>query len=57
MDGHSVRETAVCPVCHGRMILVDITPRMKGERLTFRCEVCREILIRESQGPKPRIEH
>jgi hypothetical protein len=38
------------------MILVDITPLAKGERLTFRCEVCREILIRDSDGPKPEIE-
>jgi hypothetical protein len=38
------------------MILVDITPRTKGERLTFRCEVCREILIRDSDGAKPRIK-
>jgi hypothetical protein len=57
MDGHSMRETAVCPHCQGRMILVDLTQRTRGERLTFRCEVCREFLIRESDGPKPHIEH
>jgi hypothetical protein len=39
------------------MILVDITQRMRGERLTFRCELCREFLIRESDGPESHIEH
>ncbi len=47
-DSHSRRETIVCPACGGQMILVDITPRTVGERLTFRCEVCREIVIRNS---------
>jgi hypothetical protein len=39
------------------MVLVDITPRIVGERLTFRCEVCREIVVRTSEGPKARVDH
>jgi hypothetical protein len=57
IDGHSRREPIVCPICGGRMVLVDITPRIAGERLTFRCEVCREIVVRTSEGPKARVDH
>ena len=56
-DGRSRREKLVCPICGGQMILVDIIQRIRVERLTFRCEVCREIVIRDADEPKQRAEH
>ena len=50
------RDTIVCPSCGGRMVLVDITQRVRGERLTFRCELCREIVVRNSDEAKARVD-
>jgi predicted RNA-binding Zn-ribbon protein involved in translation (DUF1610 family) len=55
-DGHSSRDTILCPSCGEQMVLVDVTQRIKGERLTFRCPVCREIIIRNSDEAKVQVD-
>jgi tRNA(Ile2) C34 agmatinyltransferase TiaS len=50
------RDTIVCPSCGGRMVLVDITQRVRGEKLTFRCELCREILVSNRDDSKRQAE-